>query len=88
MFDWVLKQHGYFMAYLNSDYVVSERLVLQYDFGEDYFYVLEAEVSIPVDSDAPGYDAAKFEDIRSALSDLLAKHDQNRIKRVKLSQAA
>jgi hypothetical protein len=74
------------MAYLDSDYVVSERLVLQYDFGEDYFYVLEAEVSIPVDAQDPAYDPAKFEEIRSALSAVLAEHDANRIKRVKLSQ--
>ena len=74
------------MSYLHSDYVVSERLVLQYDFGEDYFYVLEAEVSIPVDTQDPDYDPAKFEEIRAALSAVLADHDANRIKRVKLSQ--
>jgi len=76
------------MPYLDSDYVVSERLVLQYDFGEDYFYVLEAEVSIPVDEAAPDYEPGKFEEIRSALSAVLADHDKNRIKRVKLSQAS
>jgi hypothetical protein len=75
------------MPYLDSDYAVSERLVLQYDFGEDYFYVLEAEVSIPVDDAATGYDAAKFEDIRTALSAVLADHETNRIKRVKLTEA-
>ena len=72
MFDCEQKQHGHVMAYLDSDYVVSERLVLQYDFGEDYFYVLEAEVSIPVDATAPDYDPAKFEEIRSAVGDALA----------------
>ena len=76
------------MAYLDSDYVVSERLVLQYDFGEDYFYVLEAEVSIPVDAKSPDFDPAKFEEIRGALSAVLAEHSENRIKRVKLSEAA
>ncbi len=42
----------------------------------------------PKDAEDLGYDPGIFEEIRSALSAVLAEHDENRIKRVKLSQAS